>query len=345
MTAPGSKPQPGPSRESGLMSDVRRTPEQNPRAGIAFILIAVVCISINDMTIKLLSGAYPLHQIVFVRSAIGIVASLTILQFEGGLAMLRTDRPWLHVLRGLLIVVANMTYFAALAIIPLADATALFYVAPLLITLLAIPFLGEQVGVRRLAAVGVGFLGVLVMLRPGGPGGMIADWVLMLPIVAAFAYAAMQILTRRLGVNSKPSAMAIYIQAMFLVVSIGFWILAGDGRYEASFESESMRFLLRAWIWPETNDWTWFIVAGLVSAAIGYSLSRAYSAASPATVAPFEYLSLPLAMIWGWVMFAEVPGVSVYVGVVLIAGSGIYVFARESRKDRPLASRGPTRRT
>ena len=119
--------------------------ENRAAAGIAFITAGIFCISINDMLIKELSGGYPLHQMVFVRSAIGICFGLIFVQLEGGFSILRTSQPWLHAFRGLLIVAANMTYFAALAALPLADATALFFVAPLFITLLSIPVLATLI--------------------------------------------------------------------------------------------------------------------------------------------------------------------------------------------------------
>lgn len=317
-----------------------------PGLGIAFILLGMVGISINDMLIKHLSGDYPLHQMVFVRSAIGICFSLLLLQFEGGLRILRTNQIGLHVLRGACIVGANMSFFAALAVIPLADATALFFVAPLFITLLSIPFLGERVGARRAGAVIVGFLGVLIMLRPGAETGDAAPGrlVLLLPIFAAFAYACMQILTRRLGVTSKASAMAVYIQAMFICVSVVFWAVAGDGRFEGHFESESMKFLLRAWTWPASGDIVFFVILGFMSAVIGYSLSQAYRLASPATIAPFEYVALPLAIFWGWIVFAHLPDIWVMSGIVLIAVAGIYVFLREGRRAKPTSSGRPIRR-
>ena len=170
------------------MNAVAAPRDNSPGLAIIFIVLAMTCISINDMLIKLLSDDYPLHQMVFLRSAIGIVFSLVILQFEGGFGLLRTNQIWLHLLRGLCIVGANMAFFAAIAVIPLADATALFFVAPLFITILAVPFLGERVGPRRLGAVVFGFLGVLIMLRPGGIAPEPApDWqILLLPIVAAF---------------------------------------------------------------------------------------------------------------------------------------------------------------
>ncbi len=318
----------------------------NARVGIGFILLGMLCISINDMVIKQLSGDYPLHQLIFARSAIGIMFSLVILQFEGGFAMLRTRQPGLHLLRGLLIVAANMAFFAALAVIPLADATALFFVAPLFITLLSIPVLGERVGPRRLSAVLVGFAGVLIMLRPGvDTSAETPDrLILLLPIVSALAYAGMQVLTRKLGVSSTASAMAVYIQGTFLLVSLSFWVVAGDGRYAAGTENQSAVFLLRAWTWPAEGDGIWFLLLGLMSAVIGYSLSQAYRSADAATIAPFEYVALPLAVMWGWLVFGHLPDLWVSAGILLIAGSGVYVFLREKQRARPLASSRPVRR-
>jgi len=320
--------------------------ESNPRLGIAFILIAMISISINDMLIKQLSGDYPLHEMVFVRSAIGIVFSLILVQLEGGFAILRTDRPWLHLLRGALVVVANMMFFTALAVMPLANATALFFVAPLFITVLSIPLLGEPVGARRIGAVIVGFGGIVLMLRPWeevqafAPGRL----TLLLPVLAALCYALMQIMTRRLGVRSKASALAVYIQGTFLMVSAGFWIVAGDGRFAAGLENESLLFLLRAWRWPAPEDRLLFFALGANSAIIGYAISQAYRVGAAATIAPFEYVALPMAILWGWLIWGDLPGPQVAAGIVLIVGAGLFVFFRERQRNRPVASRRPTRR-
>ena len=183
---------------------------------IVFVLVGVFCISINDMLIKQLSAGYPLHQIVFSRSGIGILLTLLIVQYEGGFGILRTKRPGLHALRGLMIVIANMTFFVALAVLPLADVTALFFAAPLFITLLSIPILGEKVGPLRLSAVAIGFAGVVIMQRPwaGSDSLEVSRIVLLLPVLAALTYALNQLLTRKLGVTSKASAMAVYILSL-----------------------------------------------------------------------------------------------------------------------------------
>jgi len=305
------------------------------------VLIAMLSISVNDMLIKRLSGEYPLHELVFVRSAIGIMFSLILVQFEGGFHILRTPTPFLHALRGILIVISNLTYFTALAVISLAEAMAVFFVAPLFITLLAIPVLGEKVGPWRLGAVTAGLVGVVIMLRPW-ESAELAPYnrlILLLPVVAAFTYAFNQVLTRRLGVSSKASAMAVYIQAMFILASALFFAIAGDGRYAEGVDNASIQFLFRAWIWPEGTDTWLFAGLGLNSAIIGYALSAAYRLADAGTIAPFEYVGMPLAVFWGWAMFGVLPDWVVLTGVALIIGAGAVVFIRERIKERELVLR------
>ena len=313
----------------------------NAQLGILCALIGMTAISVQDMLIKQLSGDYALHQIIFVRSGVGILFSIMILQWEGGFAALRVPRLELHFLRGLLVVIANMCYFAALAVLPIAEATALFFIAPLLITLMAAAALGEALGPRRIIAVAVGFLGVLLMLRPyeasedGGGFQMVA----LLPIVAAFAYAMMQILTRKLGLSAQASVLAIYIQGTFLLVGLLFWSVAGDGRFVDGVDNPSLRFLLRAWRWPEAEDWPLFMGIGALSAVIGYALSQSYRLAEAAVVAPFEYVALPLAVFWGWMIWGELPQPSSAVGIVLVMSAGVYVFIRERQRGRSVEAK------
>lgn len=314
-------------------------PYNNPKLGILLILVGVTAISLNDMMIKFLSGDYPLHQMVFVRSAIGIFFTLVIVRLEGGLSILRTHRPWLHVARGLLIVVSNLTYFVALASVSLAEATALFFVAPLLITLLSVPVLGERVGLWRMSAVVTGFVGVLIMLQPWQEEERsIALWIQILPLIAALTYALNQVLTRLLGTTTKASAMAFYIQAMFVVVSLGFYWVAGDGRYVVGVENPSVLFLLRAWSWPTGSDIWLFLLLGLNASVVGYTLSQAYRMADAGTIAPFEYVGLPLAVFWGWLIWSDLPNQTVTLGIGLILSGGAIVVLRERLLQKTLVS-------
>jgi len=318
-----------------------RAKAHNPAAGIGFILVAMLTISINDVLIKTLSGGYPLHQMVFTRSAISIIFSLILVQFEGGWGILRTKTPGLHMLRGLMIVIANLTFFAALAVLPLAEATAVFFVAPLMITLLSIPFLGEKIGPLRISAVVVGFIGVVIMTRPwqSGDEREVSFLIYLLPVLAAFTYAINQVLTRKLGATTKASALAVYVQVMMISVSIGFWAIAGDGRYIDAGSNESLVFLLRAWVMPEGWDIGLFAGLGLNSAVVGYTLAQAYRLTDAATVAPFEYIGLPLATFWGWAIWGEWPSAMTLMGISLILGAGLFVFLRERQKQRPLLGR------
>ncbi|WP_372570923.1 DMT family transporter [Ruegeria jejuensis] len=315
--------------------------QNRPAAGIACIVVGMICISINDMIIKQLSGAYPLHQIVMFRASIGIMFTLVMVQYEGGLGILRTRQPLLHLLRGLLVVASNMSFFLALAVMPLADVTAMFFVAPLFITLLSVPILREKVGPLRIGAVVVGFVGVLIMQRPWESGeALVANrLVLLLPLVAALTYALLQVMTRKLGVTTKASALAFYIQMVFILVCLGFYMIAGDGRFAEGIDDPSLLFLFRAWVWPNDGDWIYLLLLGMNVAVIGYALSQAYRLADAATVSPFEYVGLPMAVFWGWLIWSELPDLEVWVGMVLIMGAGMFVFLREQQKSRRLARR------
>lgn len=323
-----------------------RADGQNPAslAGLAFMCAGVVAVSVNDMLFKFLSGEYALHQLVFIRSAIALCVSLALVRLEGGFHLLRTRQPGLHGLRCLLIVLANMTFYAALASLPLGEATALFFLAPLIITLLSIPLLGEKVGPFRLGAVLVGFAGVIIMTRPWAEAGSrdAAFMVYLLPLLAASFYGSFQILTRKLGGTTPASVLAVYIQSGFLMVSLGFFLGAGDGRFVEEASNDSVRFLLRAWIWPPQEDLSLLATLGLCTAIVGYSFSQAYRLTDAALVAPFEYLGLPLALFWGWTMFREWPDPVAFGGIALILGSGLFVFVRERMlRRRRAAPHGP----
>lgn len=309
--------------------------------GILCMIFSMFLISMNDMLIKSLSGGYPLHELIFLRSAVGMGFSFALLYLEGGLSLLRTGHVGLHLLRALLIVFSNSAFYAAIVAMPLATANALYFVAPLFVTLLSIPVLGEQVGARRMTAVAVGFGGVLLMMAPqiatGGSGDGLG-WILALPVIAAAGYASMSVLTRKLGQTSRASALAIQIQFAFIVVSLVMFFVAGDGRFVDETTNSSLRFLLRQWIWPETDDILAILGLGCLSGLVGYLISQAYRLSHASAVAPFEYILLIFSLFWGWTVFDEWPNLSVFLGAAVVIGSGAYVFLREGRKP-------PTRRT
>lgn len=309
--------------------------------GISSAIGAAVCFSVNDMGVKFLSGDYPLHEVILLRASIGMVVLLAILvPLQGGMANLRTRRLPVHVLRGLCVVFANMMFFLGLAAMPLADAAAIFFISPLIITAFSVVFLGEKVGPRRWLAVGIGMLGVIVVMRPGSSAFQLAS---LLPLAAAVGYAFLHILTRRIGGTESALAMTFYIQLTFIVVSGAIGLGFGDGRF-AGTGDPSLEFLLREWVWPQSGDIWVLVLIGCASTFGGFLISQAYRLCEAGLAAPFEYIALPLAIFWGFVIFGEWPDIMTWVGVAMIIAGGLYMVWRETRVAQTIVAEEPTRR-
>lgn len=313
---------------------------RNNLFGIASAIGASLFFSFNDMAIKFISDDYALHQVVLIRSLIGMVVLLAIIvPLDGGLKVLRTKRLGLHLVRGLCVVIANMSFFLALAAMPLADAVAIFFIAPLLVTVFSVIFLAEYVGPLRWMAVAVGLVGVIIMMRPGSSSFQFAA---LLPLLAAVFYSGLHILTRKIGGTERASTMTFYIMITFIAVSAAMGLVAGDGRFAGSSDA-SLEFLFRAWVWPDPQDYLIFIGLGVASSFGGFLISQAYRLCEAGLASPFEYTALVLAIFWGVVVFGEWPDVMDWIGVTLIIGSGMFMLWRESvvnaRANRLRASR------
>ena len=314
------------------MSKLRNLFANSPNlVGICCVIGAMISFTTQDSAIKWLSGSYPLHQIILTRASVALVLTLLIfVPLEGSYGHLRTRRLLLHVLRGLGIVVANFCFFTGLATLPLGEATAIFFVAPLLITVFSVLLLRERVAASRWGAVAIGLSGVIVVLRPGAE---VFRWVSLLPVAAATAYALVQITTRLIGKQDKASTMAFYIQLTFVVVSGGIGLVFGDGRY-ANPDNPTVDFLFRAWTVPTVQDLWIMAGAGMLSGIGGYLVSQGYRQAEAGLVAPFEYVALPLSIFWSVFLFQDWPDLFAWCGIALITCAGIYSVYSESVKSR-----------
>jgi drug/metabolite transporter (DMT)-like permease len=294
--------------------------------GISSALGASFFFSFNDMAIKFLSGDYALHQVVLIRSVIGMVVLLAVIvPLEGGYRILRTNRLFMHLLRGMCVVIANMTFFLALAAMPLADAVAIFFVSPLVITLFSVIFLKETVGPHRWLAVGMGLIGVVVMMRPASSS---FQAVALLPLISAVAYASLHVLTRKIGDTEKAGTLTFYTQVTFIFVSVVMGLTTGGGRFAGSGDP-SLDFLLRDWVWPATSDYWIFVLIGIASTFGGYFISQAYRMCEAGLAAPFVYVAVVLAIFWGVMVFGEWPDQIAWIGIALIVGGGFYMLWRE----------------
>ena len=288
---------------------------------------AVVFLTGSDSIIKWLSPRYALHEIMLFRACFAMVVVLCIVKLEGGLVSLKTRRPFLHLFRGFLLVFANVFFFLGLATMPMAETVALFFVAPLFICLLAKPFLGETVGAPRWAAIIIGLCGVLIMLRPGTELFKLSS---LLPIMAALIYAVMQMITRKLGMHDTAGTLTFYIQIAFILVSSAMGLTVGDGSFN-NHSNDTMEFLLRAWTWPVAVDLALLALCGLIVAFGGYLMSQAYRIAQASVVAPFEYTSLPFALLIGYILWGDRPDLVSISGSILIILSGLLIVYFENR--------------
>ena len=322
-----------------VVDSAAAAPDRTGR-GILLLLGGIFIFSIQDIVVRTVSGTYPVLEFVFVRSVFSVLPVLALAVIDGGLPALRVRRPWLHVVRGVLMLLAYTTYFLAVASAPLATVVAIFFSAPLILTALSALILRESVGIRRWAAVLVGFGGVLLILRPDdgiafAPGALIA-------VVSAGFYASAMIIARRLGKIDSGVSM-VTTQTMAYLLLSGLAGLTMQGFDVAPDTYPALAFLLRPWVMPTMFDLGLMAACGLIAAGGFYGLTQAYRLAPTSVVAPFEYTGMIWGIVWGFAFWQEVPGVSTWAGIAVIVGAGIYILRREAIRGRPVVAGRPLR--
>jgi drug/metabolite transporter (DMT)-like permease len=291
---------------SGLsLSQANRT--DHVGKAIAWLMLGVTGGLGLDLCAKEILRTYSLPEFVLARSLIGLMIFLVLApRFFGGFKNLRTKRIAWHLLRTMLAVGAMFGFFYGLSQMPLVNALTLGFTAPLMVTALSVPFLGEHVGWHRWTAVTIGFIGTLVMLRPGSGEFSFASVAIL---IAAFCYAC-QAITARYLASETTLSLSVYVVAGPLLLSI--FLVNGDN-----------------WITPDTKGWVLMATAGFFSVVAWVGLINGYRGSSPAILAPFEYAALVGGAIAGYLIWDEVPDRWVMAGAVIIISSGLYVVYRE----------------
>lgn len=290
--------------------------------GILALVLGIAIFSVQDVILKLLSGDYPLHQAMVIRSLTALPFHLAIVWwFDGRLSTITTPGWWKMLARGLLNFVAYTAYYLGLAYLPLADTIALFFTSPLFITLAAILILRERASTAALVAVAAGFAGVLLVVKPGGSG---FDLAALLPILGALGYALSMIAAGRLGRTESAAAMAFWGNVCFLLCALALSAIYGTGAH-AGASHPSLAFLTRGWVTPPLTDLLLMASCGLI-AAIGLTLlTYAYRVAPSSSVAPFEYSFMFWGVLWGWMFWGNLPDTLGWVGIAIIIGAGMIV--------------------
>lgn len=257
---------------------------------------------------KWLTTGYPVGQILFLRALFAYIPISLLIWSAGGIACLRTKNPGKQILRGILVTASTWIIVIAFGVLPFADAIAASFTAPLFITALAGPLLGEIVGWRRWTAVLVGFLGVIVMLRPG----VSLELAMLLPLMAAFAGALRDVFTRRM-IPSESSA-----GTLFYSFSIMFLI-----------SGATVPFI---WQTPTPFDLSLLLAAGMMFGSAHFLLILAYRFGEAAVVTPFVYTQILWAVAVGYAIWDQLPDRYVIAGAALVAGSGLYILHREAHR-------------
>ena len=278
-------------------------------AGIGLTILAIGLFTVMDTIGKGLSAHYPVPQVVWARYFFQFGWMLLLIPRLGAIGLVRTTRLGMNLVRGSLLAVATLFMFTAISFVPLADAYTITFIAPLLITIFSIPLLGERVGWRRWSAVVAGFIGVLIVIRPGI--GM-PHWALALPLVTAVGFALYQILTRKVAGTPGETSVAM----LFYLASVGAAVMTA----------------LVPFFWRTVAPFDWLPMAamGLVGGLGHLILIRALTIAPASLLAPFVYTQIVWALVLGYLVFGDLPDVWMLLGGAVIVASGLYVFYREA---------------
>jgi drug/metabolite transporter (DMT)-like permease len=290
------------------MTPAERTALDGPLNGILFMLAGSFFMSLNNAILKWLSAGYPAGQVLFMRSSFIFVAIGFFIWRAGGFQSARIGNPKVHLLRASCVVCSAFLFMNAVRLLPLADVIAITFVAPLFLTALATPVLGEHVGVRRWAAVAVGFIGMLIIIRPGGDLWRLAA---LLPLGTALMDATRDLFTRRMT-NARETANGILVTTTAAVGLAGLCtIVAGT------------------WKMPSSEDFALIAVGGLITGCGHYCMVETFRMAEAGLVAPFRYSSILWAGGLGYIFWDDLPDQWVVAGTVILIASGVYILHRE----------------
>ena len=312
------------------MEQTSRKRPENTVLGAGTIVASGLAMSFADAMVKQVSADFTIWQIYVARSLVAIPI-LVVLVVATGVG-LRPRAPGWTYLRGLLLVLMWLAYYASLPVLKLSVAAVALYTAPLMIALFSALLIGEPVGPRRWLAIFVGFLGVLSILRPGTEA---FSWLTLLPILGAVFFALAMIITRSKCADEAPLTLSLALNVSLMMaglVAMGALSILGLTDEDVSIYP----FLLGSWTGMGLRDWGLMALLGVLMAAYSVGVAKAYQIAAPAIVATFDYAYLVSAALWGFVLFAETPGLMTIIGMVLITTAGWFVAVPSSR-DRRLA--------
>ena len=314
------------------------TPNNNPK-GIILILAGMALFSIQDSLIKFVFEEASLYELYFGRTLTALILLLVFLKVKSQKLILKTHYPLLTTLRVICFFFGFSFFYISLTFMSLAMANALFFSSPFFISILAIIFLGEKVGIRRWLAIFVGFIGVYIVLNPDFND---FNYMKLAPVACALCYAISMTITKITSDKDNVYTQMSHLYFGAIGISILFFIFTGKGQFN-TFSDPTFQFIFREWFSNPTYAWPYIIAMGFVAAVSFYCVFSAYSVASPSVVSLFEYSLIIWAIIIGYILFNDVPTIRTFVGVALIIGAGVYIYLREKVRDQMIVTDTPNR--
>ncbi len=294
------------------------TPGNAVSQGMAFMVIAMLMLPGIDAIAKSLAGSVAPGQISWTRFLFQVLLLAPLVMANGGVQLDRTI--WAHALRGFLIALATVLFFTAIRVMPLADAIAIFFVQPFVVTILAAVLLGETFGWRRMIAIMVGFAGALLIIKPSYE---VFGTTALLPVGTAIAFACYVILTRWLA-KSQSAINMQFLTGLFGVLAMSIALLIGN----------QVKVEVLVPVWPTPPQWALLALLGLIATGGHILVVMAFSRAPVAVLAPFQYLEIVSSALLGYLLFRDFPDALTWIGIAIIVASGLYVFYREHRLSR-----------
>ena len=310
----------------------------NPK-GILYILVGMAIFSIQDALIKLVYEHSALYELYFGRTLTAIILLTSYLLFTKQKIILKTHYPFLTILRVLCFFFGFSFFYVSLTFMSLAMANALFFSSPFFVSILAMLFLKEKIGIRRWSAIFVGFIGVYIVLNPDFENFNIMN---LAPVACALCYAVSMTITKFTSEKDNVYTQMIHLYIGAISISILFFIFTGNGQFN-NFTDPAFQFMLREWFTNPTYAWPLIIAMGVAATFSFYFVFSAYHIASPSAVSLFEYSLIIWSIITGYLLFDDTPSIRTFVGVIIIISAGIYIYIREKTKERYIATENPIR--
>ena len=296
--------------------------------GIGFLLLAMLIGSLQAVAVKWIGGNYSVLEIVTFRSLVALPATLIFFRFEGKKGLPTTSQLKLQIVRGLFLFLSYTTFMMGLASLPLADIEAIRFSGPMMITILSVFLLREKVELQRWLALVVGFAGILLIVQPGSTHFNEGS---LFVLISVLFYALTVILTRKMNTTDSSATMAYFSSWVYLIAAFIFSPLAAAVG-EIPNAHPSIAFLFHVWTVPTLLDLFIMSGLGLVWSGWMYFVTRAYSGAQASVIAPFEYASLPISIMWGFLIWREIPAVTTIAGALLTLLSGLYILFQDQKK-------------